>query len=278
MTEILTCQLTNRGILRIGGEHRHVFLQGLISNDINLCTADHALYATLLTPQGKFLHDMFVTDGGDHFLIDCERDRVDDLLKRLMAFKLRAKVTFENVTDRFDVWATWGHAIPTKPHWHEDPRFPALGVRGIVGKGQPVEGQYADLTAYDKHRLVLGVPDGSRDMLVEKSTLLECNVDLLNGISWTKGCYMGQELTARMHYRALVKKRLFPFRLIGEAPAPGSRLTFNHEDVGEMRSSCDGFGLALVNIEKAQAAIAEGITFAYEDTKLNPYQPEWLRA
>jgi folate-binding protein YgfZ len=117
---------------------------------------------------------------------------------------------------------------------------------------------------------MLGVPDGSRDMIIAKSTLLECNLDKLNGISWSKGCYMGQELTARMHYRALVKKRLFTVKIEGPAPVVDSIIRLGDEDVGEMRSSCGDVGLALLGVEK----VKKNSTFVCGDTKLEIFRPE----
>jgi folate-binding protein YgfZ len=285
-------------MIRIGGDDRRAFLQGLISNDINLCLSDKPIYAALLTPQGKFLHDMFIVDIGDAFLVDCEGDRADDLLKRFSQYKLRAKVTLENVSAAYDVWAMGnnlevgvsrsdqqtppplrgrlgGGAISNpdggnnvgpppltppsrggeyhRPIFYTDPRLSGLGSRIVVKKGASVgDIRGVDFAIYDKHRLTLGVPDGSRDMIVEKSTLLECNLDRLNAISWTKGCYMGQELTARMHYRALVKKRLFPVKITGPDPAFGSVIQLNGEDIGDMRSSCGDVGLAMLSVEKAE--------------------------
>jgi folate-binding protein YgfZ len=137
--------------------------------------------------------------------------------------------------------------------------------------------QIADAASYDRHRLALGVPDGSRDMIVGKSTLSDGNFDFLNGVSWTKGCYVGQELTARMHHRALVKKRMFPVKISEAAPATGSIVYLNNDEVGEMRSSNGGVGLALLNIEQAKWAIKEGLTLDCESTKLTPTQPDWLK-
>lgn len=277
MTKPLICRLSNRGIIRIGGPDRHAFLQGLISNDINLCKLGQLIYAAFLTPQGKFLHDMFITESDGLFLVDCESVRADDLLKRLGTYKLRAKVTLEDARDTFDVWAMWGSDILQKSTCYADPRLTALGVRAIMKKGAQVDGQRVDFTVYDKHRLELGAPDGSRDMLVEKSTLLECNLDLLNAISWSKGCYIGQELTARMHYRALVKKRLFPVKITGPAPALGFAIQLNGAEVGEMRSSCEDMGLALLNIEAAQEAIQNNSLLAYDNAKLKVYKPTYFK-
>ncbi len=300
MTEPLICQLSNRGVIRIGGGDRRNFLQGLISNDINLCTPEQPIYAAFLTPQGKFLHDMFIVDSDGAFLVDCESARANDLLKRLGMHKLRAKVTLEDAPE-YEVWAMWEptelSSFLRKPEssqsigqnlrkdtldpdlrrgdavFFEDPRLPALGARAIVKKGASPDGQRVDFSVYDKHRLALGVPDGSRDILVEKSTLLECNLDLLNGISWTKGCYMGQELTARMYHRALVKKRLFPVKIEGPAPALGAPVLANGEDIGEMRSSCGDLGLALLKIEKVRT----NELFSCGNSTLKPVLPEWMK-
>jgi len=270
----LSAYLHHRSVIRIGGQDRRIFLQGLISNDIERCREGDALYAALLTPQGKFLHDLFIVECGDHFLIDCEKARADDLLKRLRAYTLRAKVTLENAAEEFDVQVE----VPGS-HRNEvlisysDPRLPELGTRLIARKNVAAAG---DFMGYDLHRIGLGVADGSRDMLVEKSTLADGNIDLLNGVSWTKGCYVGQELTARMHYRALVKKRLFPVTIEGAAPASGSTVTIGEDEVGEMRSSCGQRGLALLATEKTRRAVDEGVVLTSGTALLKPYLPGWM--
>lgn len=300
---LLSCPLTQRGVLCVRGDDRHVFLQGLISNDINLCVNGKMIYAALLTPQGKFLHDMFIVDSGESFLIDCEGgNHAEDLLRRLRVHKLRAKVTFENASDQFDVWAMWGEdrlhmsevvwrkpearqstsqnlsSGPLDPGFcrHEtnsyvDPRLESLGSRMIVPRGHMPICDIVDFIAYDKHRLMHGVPNGSRDMVIEKSTLLEGNFDLLNGISWTKGCYMGQELTARMHYRALVKKRLYPVNIVGPAPEFDTPITLDGQKVGEMRSSCGDVGLALLELEKTNGPLE------CSQARLIQCRPDWLQ-
>jgi folate-binding protein YgfZ len=126
---------------------------------------------------------------------------------------------------------------------------------------------------YDRLRLALGIPDGSRDLVLEKSILLEAGFDELNGVDWQKGCYVGQELTARTKYRGLVKRRLVPVRIEGPAPPPGAVVTADGRDAGEMRSSRDGLGLALLRIEPMQ----DGKTFAAGDATLVPLRPAWMR-
>ncbi len=243
---IKACHLAQRALIRLQGDDARSFLQGLISNDMQLCQQQHPLYAALLTPQGKFLHDLFIHDHGDGFLIDCEAPRRDDLLTRLQAYKLRAKVIL-SIMDDLNLWALWGAGAPDYP---VDPRHAGLGWRVILPSGQIPEGsEISAFDDYDRVRIGLGVPDGSRDMVVGQSTLSDGNIDVLNGVSWTKGCYVGQELTARMHYRALVKKRLYPVRIDGDPPAFDAPIFQNDLDVGSMRSSCGAVGLALLKCD-----------------------------
>ncbi|MBV8060637.1 MAG: folate-binding protein YgfZ, partial [Alphaproteobacteria bacterium] len=252
--------LHNRSVISLFGADRALFLQGLLSQDINLCAPGKAIHAALLTPQGKFLHEMFVFQHGDAYLIDCEAGRAEDLLERLKRYKLRAKVEFANLHAEYKICALYNNDLEPPLEWPRlpenyissaDPRHTALGFRIITpSTNQPTQA-LTEYDAYDQHRLKLGMPDGSHDMLVDKSTLIEGNYDLLNGISWSKGCYVGQEVTARMHYRGLAKKRLFPVMIEGPPPAPGIILHHEDAEVGEMRSHSGPYGLALLNIEKA---------------------------
>jgi tRNA-modifying protein YgfZ len=215
--------LKDRGIVRVGGPDRRGFLQGLVSNDVNLLDTQPCVYACLLTPQGKFLHDFFITEKDDALLLECEGGaRAEDLLKKLGLYKLRAKVEL-SVEPQIDVYAVFGGASYGTP----DPRHPDIGRRSFE---KPDGMEEKSFEFWDRRRIARAIPDGSRDMLPEVSTLLECNIDRLNGISWDKGCYMGQELTARMHYRGLLKKRLQTVELPYD---------------GDVRSSCGDIGLAL---------------------------------
>jgi folate-binding protein YgfZ len=285
--------LPHRSVIRISGTDRHSFLQGLVSNNVAKSADTDAIYAALLTPQGKFLHDLFILspegafppDGA--FLIDCERERSEDLLDRLKAYKLRSKVKFDDLGEALDVWAVWeaptAHYTPTPPsplQWHErglflDPRLPKLGAREFIEKGRaPADTVAVELAAYDEHRLALGIADGSRDLEIEKSTLIEANFDFLNGIDWKKGCYIGQELTARMHYRGLAKKRLFPVEIEGKAPPFGAIIA---KDIGEMRSSSGSTGIAVLKIEAVLQALDQKQPLTYGETKLWPTIPAWMK-
>src|SRR4051812_24603823 len=230
MTKIAA--LSERAVLAVAGEDRVAFLQGLVSNDVAEARPGHAVWAALLTPQGKWLADFFIHSDGERLLLDCERAQLAMIQQRLSRYRLRSRVALgESGLSVFAVWdgepAPVGLAAP-------DPRLPEAGWRVLTADPIPANATEAD---WDQHRLSLGLPDGSRDLEAEKSILLEAGFDELNGVSWTKGCYMGQELTARTRYRGLVKRRLVPVRIDGAVPPPGSPVLLDGREVGTMRSA-----------------------------------------
>lgn len=227
MPQTVRCiKLKNRGLVHLEGPDRHDFLQGLITGDIRKLAADAPLYACLLSPQGKFLHDFFVIEGNGFTLLDCEGgERAVDLYKRLFMYRLRRNVQL-SVQEENTVYAILGDSAAGLA----DPRHPAMGRRAFVKPDLP-EAPFED---WDALRISLCVPDGSRDLVVGSSTMDEAQMDRLNAVDYAKGCYVGQELTARMHYRGLGKKHLQTVRL--DALPEGA----------ELRSACGAFGLALV--------------------------------
>jgi folate-binding protein YgfZ len=265
--------LPQRGILAVSGDDRASFLQGLVSNDTAKLAPGRALYAALLTAQGKYLHDFIMVEQDGAIWLDAEAGRLADLKRRLSLYKLRARVTIEELPD-LAVAAVFDGELPDLVI--PDPRLPELGGRVILprdalpptltGLGL-AEAEFAE---YDRLRLGLGIPDGSRDLVVDKSILLESGFDELHGVDWEKGCYIGQELTARTKYRGLIKKRLFPVHIDGATPEPGTVLTIDGKEAGEMRSSLGDIGLALVRLENAAAPlVAEGAT-------VRAAQPAWM--
>lgn len=273
-----------RGVLRIAGEDRVSFLQGLVTNDVTRAAAGEAVYAALLTAQGRFLHDFFIVTDGDALLLDCEAERRADLLRRLSMYKLRAKVTIEDKTDSLAVILIWGDDAGSATSSagaiaiHTDPRLPALGARAIVA-ATDAEGWIAgrglakaDEDGYDRHRIALGVPDGSRDLPVERALLLENGIDELHGIDWQKGCYVGQEVTARMRYRSLVRKQLLPVSIEGPTPEFGAPITIDGAEAGEMRSAVNGLGLALLR-QEALDKIGPGRELLCAKATLRPLPP-----
>lgn len=219
-------RLKGRGMLRISGADAKSFLQGLITNDINLIDTIPCVYSCLLTPQGKFLYDFFITREGDTLILDCEGgERAKALAKLLLMYKLRADITIETI-ENSDVYAIFEAQVGAP-----DPRHPQMGFRSFE-KQQDIEER--PFEEWDYKRISLCIPDGSRDLIPQNSTMDEAHMDALNAISYDKGCYMGQELTARMHYRGLGKKHL---KMVKLAELP---------EKAELRSTCGDIGLALV--------------------------------
>jgi tRNA-modifying protein YgfZ len=260
-------ELPDRGVLAVTGDDRVSFLQGLVSNDVAAASPGQAVWAALLTPQGKWLADFFVVADGDRLLLDCERGQMDMLTARLSRFRLRAHVAIAPADLR--VFAVWGAAPETGTLVVPDPRLDAAGWRILSDVALPTN---ASAAAWDRHRLSLGLPDGSRDLEPEKTVLLEAGFDELNGISWTKGCYMGQELTARTRYRGLLKRRLTPVLIAGETPLPGSPVLRDGAEIGTMRSASGDVGLAVLRLEALSAG-----TLNCGTAKLTPRIPDWMR-
>ena len=290
--------LADRGVLALRGADVRAFLQGLISNDVERIRADQAAYAALLTPQGKFLFDFFIAQHGEALLLETELARLADLQRRLMMYRLRSKVEIEDASAGFVVAALIGEGVagalglPARAGACRaldqglafvDPRLARMGARALL----PSQSAAAILTglgldeapraAYERLRLGLGVPDGSRDLIVEKATLLESGFEELNGVDFGKGCFVGQELTARMKFRGLVRKRLLPVTFVGATPAPGAIIRLGEREAGEMRSGVDGHGLALLRLEHVAKARESGIPLVADGTEIVPTAPDWAK-
>lgn len=295
MLDFKYVSLEDRGLITIGGPDRRVFLQGLISNDIERAGPDRAIWAALLTAQGKYLHDFFIVEIDHVLYLDCEAERLMDLGKRLSGFKLRADIDL-GIADSLGVWSGFGGAalenvgIDAEPGaaraveggvMYCDPRVPEMGFRAILPKTtnntfwQELGAGAGQREDYDQVRIPLGLPDGSRDMIVEKSILLENNFDPLHGVDWKKGCYIGQELTARTKYRGLVKKRLFPVELIGDSPETGAPIMYEGREAGEIRSVVGDMGLAMLRLEPLENAKAVNEDLTVGSTVVRPRPAYW---
>ncbi len=280
----------DRGLIKVGGPEAVPFLQGLISNDVTKVGPGRAIYAALLTPQGKFLHDFFITACGDSVLLDCEGERSADLFTRLKRYRLRSKVELADVTGDWSVLAAWGESALAalglsgetgaavalgNGTAYTDPRHAELGARVLIpaadGAGLPPGLELANRAEHDRLRLSLGIPDGSADMPVERAFLLESGFDELHGIDWQKGCYVGQEVTARTKYRGLRRRRLAPVTVTGEPAADDTRILADGRDVGELRSLLHGQGIALVRLD----AIASGMPLTCGGAMVQPSVPDW---
>jgi hypothetical protein len=251
----------------------------------------------LLTPQGKFLFDFMILRTAGALLLDAERARLPDLLRRLTMYRLRAKVDLEDASGRYAVAAVLGDDVARRFELEDrpgacrplgegfvfiDPRLTRLGVRALLPPATlgptlqalgfvPIEPE-----AYERVRITAGVPDGSRDLLTERSTLLESGFEELNGVDFAKGCFVGQELTARMKYRGLVRKRLLPVVLKGPRPEPGTIIRLGEREAGEMRSSIDGRGLALLRLDRIAEADQASTPLSAGATEVMPVKPDWV--
>jgi folate-binding protein YgfZ len=296
--------LADRGVIRLDGPEAREFLQGLVSNDVRRVGPERAIYAALLSPQGKYLFDFIIAEHDGALLLDTEAARLADLVRRLTMYKLRAKVTVADASGQFVVAAAFGPDALTSLGFEAaaeagsarafaggvatvDPRLASLGGRLILPR-DGVEASFAEAglaagTAdeWDAWRLGLGVPDSSRDILIDKSFLLESNFEEMNGVDFNKGCYVGQETTTRSKFRGNVRKRIFRVEAAeGTVPPPGTPLmgagveAGSLREVGTMRSGRNGHGLAMVRLEELATA---GGTLTAEGISLRAIKPDWVK-
>lgn len=286
--EAACCRLEDRALIAVGGADSDDFLQGLVSNDVRRASATQALWAAFLTPQGKYLHDFFLVRHEGRLLLETEAARLPDLLRRLKLYKLRSKVELADLTGAWRVAAVWGPGATARFGLAEapgsaaaagagvafvDPRHAGLGLRLLLPEGEAPQGLTAGARSdWERLRIGLGLPDGSRDLEVEKATLLENGFDELQGVDWRKGCYMGQELTARMKYRGLVKKRLVPVEMDGVFPDDAEAVEQAGKQVGSLRSRAGGKALALIRLE----ALASGEPLTAAGRPLRVALPGWM--
>jgi len=289
MAQLSYVSLTSRAVITVTGEDRVAYLQGLVSNDVTKASEEKGLYAAFLTPQGKFLHELFLAELEGTLLLETETSRSVDFAKRLSMYKLRSKVTVD-ISEELDVYALLGEDVAEKLGLSAeagaakpfgggiimvDPRHASAGLRAWLPRSGLREllelgFEEGDLRAWDEARIRLGLPDGSRDLEPEKSLLLENGFDELKGVDFQKGCYMGQELTARTKYRALIRKRLLPVQITGTSPPPGTLVMAGEVEAGEMRSHCHGWGLALLKLEHLDKSLTTG------EASLHPVLPDWV--
>ena len=218
MTDLHPGVLPDRAVLRLSGEGVVDFLQGLVTNDVSQLSVTNPLYAGLLSPQGKALHDFILWTDHDGVLVDCEGPQVDVLAKRLAAYRLRRPITIERDPDLVAHWSPRNNtSLP-------DPRLPELGWRWLAPPTGP------ECVGWREHRLSLGVVEGVAELGDGTTLWLECNAGELNGVSYEKGCYVGQENTARMHHRSKVNRRL----VVAPLGEPGDRTRATYPDLGLM--------------------------------------------
>ena len=252
--------LEDRGVVRVSGADAPTFLQGLLTNDVEKLPPGEARYAGLLTPQGKILFDMIVArlpaDGESGFLIDCAAAQAGDLAKRLGFYKLRAKVAIADETVDRGVVAFWGEApeTPADAFVYADPRDPRLGWRAILPRAAATAFGTEHAGAYEALRIDVVAPKGGVDFPYGDAFPHDANFDLLHGVDFEKGCYVGQEVVSRMRHRGTGRKRVARVKLAGDAPPPGTPVLDGELSVGTLGSSSAREALALLRLDRVEAA------------------------
>jgi len=259
--------LESRALIAIGGSDWRSFLQGLITQDVENLADGELRYGGLLTPQGRLLEDLFILGRPDGALLDVGRAGREDLIRRLSMYRLRAKVGIE-AFDAGAIYAAW--PAPDEAHWPVDPRLPELGARGYrVTQPEAPNAAEAD---YEAHRLAIGVP-GPADWGTDATYPIEANFDLLNGIDFRKGCFVGQETTSRMKRRGQVKSRMLPVDFDGPPPAPGTEILAGELRAGVVLTGAAGRVMALLRLDRAT-----GAALSAEGRAVTVVRPAWFDA
>jgi folate-binding protein YgfZ len=267
MSALVVSRLDSRSTLLVAGESWREFLQGLITQDVEGLGPGRLRFGALLTPQGRLLYDLFLHGQADGCVIDCAAEHRDALLSRLTMYRLRAKVTLTPLDE--DVFAAWGdEAAPLdRPR---DPRLAALGWRW-TGGGPPAGATLASEADYERHRLSQGAP-GPADWGSDETYPIEADFDLLNGIDFRKGCFVGQETTSRMKRRGVIRNRMIPIVVEGPRPAPGAELLAGDLRAGEALSGAGDLTMALLRLDRLGA----GDLIYGEGHGWRPQWPAWL--
>src|SRR4030088_2415897 len=262
--------LPDRGVVKVSGEDARNFLNGLVTTDVTLLQAGLGRFGALLTPQGKITADFLITEApaghGGGFLIDAPRALAQNLTDKLGFYKLRAKVAVENISDSIGVLAAWDGEPAMKPDLaFADPRLEALGWRILAPEelkqkvADLIGADLVDSAVYDARRIASGVPRGGLDFMYGDAFPHETNMDLLNGVDFDKGCYVGQEVVSRMQHRGTARTRTVRVIVDGPAPEPGAAILAGDKSVGIMGSTAGGNGTALIRIDRAADALDAGV-------------------
>ena len=290
-------RLADRGTVRVSGPDAPKFLQGLVTNDVeglvtnpdDLAFAASTAHAAILSPQGKILFDFFCVRTLDGFVLDVLREKVPDLVKRLSMYKLRAEVEIKDVSEDYALLALWGpnacSSGPTKGTiaFH-DPRHPALGQRILAEArfatdiASATNGVRSPPEAYPAHRIALGVPEGGKDYDFGDAYPHEANFDLFNGVSFTKGCYVGQEIVARMQHKTVVRKRVVPVYAATPLPSTRPDVTAGGVVIGRLGTVSGNRGLALLRLDRAAEFTAQSIPLEAEGIAVTLALSPWLPA
>lgn len=267
--------LPDRAVLAVTGEDARTYLQGIVTNDVRNVAPDRAVFTALLSPQGKYLFEFFMLEHDGAIWLETDKARLPELVKRLTLYRLRAKVVFEPQPEQV-VAACWGGDVAlagASVHAYADPRHEGLGSR-FIGHGAALHSAFSSVAPadYEAHRLSLAIPEGGKDLVIDRSILLEYGYDHLHAIDFTKGCYIGQEVTARSKHRATLHKYVHSIVAEAPLPPPGTPVMADGREVGELRSHHGTAGLAL--LRTADAALSPNLTAG--EVRLRAQLPAWI--
>jgi folate-binding protein YgfZ len=279
MGQCLAAELVDRGVIEVAGAEARRLLQGLVTNDIETARDGRAIFAGLLTPQGKILFDFFLVPKGDGFLVEAPKASLGELLKRLNFYRLRAAVEIKEAP--LKGVACWGGEpkVVEGAIAFVDPRAPELGTRVLapqelsldkIGCGSARENDYHAM------RIAQGVPEGGRDYQYGDAFPHEALFDQLHGVDFKKGCFVGQEVVARMEHRGTARKRLIPVEGDRQLPAIGSDVLAGDTVVGSLTSIDGRLGLASLRLDRVEQAYEAGETLRAGEATLSLRRPGWL--
>lgn len=239
-------RLESRALIRVAGPDARPFLHSLLTQDVETLEAGDLRFGALLSPPGRLLFDLFLWGEDGAVVLDVAAERRDALMQRLAMYRLRADVTVEALDE--PVFAAWGEAVDG---FTADPRIAGLG-----GRRYGAAEANADEASYHAHLLRVGVPDPAADAPMDTTYPIEASFDLLNGIDFHKGCFIGQETTSRMWRRGAIKNRMLPITFDGPAPAFGAEVLNGELRAGEVRSGRDGAAMALLRLDRLDGALS----------------------
>jgi folate-binding protein YgfZ len=280
--------LPDRGVVKVAGDDARRFLNGLATNDMDKVGPGHAIFTALLTPQGKIIVDFIAAeaepDDGGGFFLDCPRALAAALVEKLNFYKLRAKITVEDLSQALGVMAVWdGAGLSDFGLSYADPRLPALGARTILPPDLAAEAAAdlgatpTDADAYDAHRIALGVPRGGMDFAYGGTFPHEADMDQLAGVDFEKGCYIGQEVVSRVEHRSSARSRILPIAYDAFAPSSGLPVMAGEKQAGTLGSTAKGRGLALLRLDRVEDALESGTPLNAGGIAVHVVKPTWAR-
>jgi tRNA-modifying protein YgfZ len=280
--------LPDRGVVKVVGEPARGFLNGLLTSDIGQVTPQKPCFAALLTPQGKIVADGIVAEApaedGGGFFIDCPRALAIGFVDKLNFYKLRAPIIAEDLSEVLGVLAAWdGDGTTEYGLVYSDPRLPALGQRIMLPPHLAAQAavdlgaELVDASAYEAHRIALGVPRGGLDFSYGDAFPHETDMDQLGGVDFAKGCYVGQEVVSRMEHRGTARTRAVPVVYDGYAPEAGAPVTAGERQIGHMGSTAGGRGVALLRLDRVADAMSRGDVLLGGGVPIRLVKPDWAR-